>query len=159
MVDREPFVIFKRRIKEIVQLIKLSFLFGFFVHRRLTFETLLDIEQLFETVVIVLEIQLLIVKHSGIQSFSYVAELLAGVGVKQLGPLFFVLFSLDYSLTVSFKLVELFFELSPLQFVNSETIFGNRLFDRTNHLLFFLFEDLSDFLGDHFFFETSAGLT
>jgi hypothetical protein len=159
MVNRETFIIFKRRVKEIVQLVELSFLFSFFVHGWLTLRTLLDIKQLFETVVVVLEIQLLIIEHSRVQSFGDVAELLAGVGVKQLGPLLFVLFTFDDSLAVSFKLVELLFELGSLQFINSEAIFGNRLFDRANHLLFFLFEDLSDLFGDHFFFETSAGLT
>jgi hypothetical protein len=102
---------------------------------------------------------LLIVEHSGVQGFGDVAELLTSVGVKQLGPLLLVLLPFNDSLAVSFKLIELIFELCPLQFVNSETILGNRLFNRANHFLFFLFEDLSDLFGDHFFFKASAGLT
>jgi hypothetical protein len=159
MVNCEPFVIFKRRVKEVVQLVELSFLFGLFVHRWLTLRTLLHVKQLFETVVVILEIQLLIVEHSRVQSFCDVAELLTGVRVKQLGALFFVFFTLDDSFPVSFKLVEFLFELSPLKFINSEAILGNRLFDCANHLLFFLFENLSNLLGNHFFFEASTGLT
>ena len=158
MVNREPLIIFEWRIKEIVKLVKLGLLFLFFIHGWLTFSRLLNIKQFFETVVIIFKIQLLIVQDGSVESLGDEAELLARVGFEQLDSLLFVFLALDNSFAVGFKFVEFVLEFCSLKFVYAETIFGDRLLNSPDHLLFFLFEDFSDLFGNHFFFEASTCL-
>ena len=158
MVNCEPLIVFERRIKEIVELVELGLLFLFFIHGWLTFTRLLNIKQFFETVVIIFKIQLLIVQHSSVESLRNEAELLTCVGFEELDALLFVFLALDDSLAVGFKFVEFVLKFCSFELVYPETIFSNRLLNSPDHLLLFLFEDLCDLFGDHFFFEAGTCL-
>jgi len=64
MVNCESAIVFEGRAEKVIKLLELGFLFAFFIHRGLTFWSLLNIKQFFETIIVVLIIKLLIVEHS-----------------------------------------------------------------------------------------------
>ena len=65
----------------------------------------MNIEQFFETVVIIFEIVLSVVNDCGVEGLRNIQDLLTSVGFEKLHALLLVLFPFDDALAVLFKLV------------------------------------------------------
>ena len=105
------------------------------------------------SVIVVLIIEGLVVLHSVIERLDYIVESLARV-VSQCFVLFLLVFlSLDDTHTLTFNFIKFVVVFEAFQLVHVLFVFVDCRFNRSYHLILFVFEDVLDLLCDLLFFQ------
>lgn len=141
-------IFFERRVIKIVQKVFLAP--GSILLR---FLNTTHLQKSLNSVIVVLIIEGLVVLHSVIERLDYIVESLARV-VSQCFVLFLLVFlSLDDTHTLTFNFIKFVVVFEAFQLVHVLFVFVDCRFNRSYHLILFVFEDVLDLLCDLLFFQ------